>query len=739
MTSTHPVEPSPGTRSDAEVWRHRLDVIYQHLATLQERAGPARPAVGGLPTAALAARYHAAVTQALRRGFDEGHAQLVEGALAAQALDARAARRVSKRLARGAPPAYLVAALGPYPPATDPQARAVWREGARRVECYRLLYRVTDPDRPFGDPGAPLAGWQQAERSWFEAQVAQARTALAAREAHQAWLRELLAAWQAAQPAGSALPAGRTLPALAEELHATIEVARQAWPPALRDSAFLAREVAMAWLDGRLATPTAGQPTAEPESEILTNRKRAEAVELFSVTGDGGTVSGARLPEVSDAMRRWARGAPSTRLREELARADGALLDATLATSEPGALPLADRYLLGRARLAVAELLWREASALERLAAHPPAYLAALGRPLDPAQHGRYRDALRAVAAYRRERNVTDPAHPLGPRPAAPLDRAAWDAAAERLRAYLTSALRSFGYPDSGLDIRYDTAAILPPHTASQARALLVLADIARRFPGPAPLALTAEFAQLRALPTAALTREVDRAARTLARRPRDRSAELAELEAQHAGLLEAQASTQQDLARTQREIEACSGSRLPTARAHRRELEVEASLLEGTLAQLKQQRARAGERLEGLRAGQAAWVAWQAAGHPGINRGVAAAAELLRRDEALLAELEAAQLTYLHGELGRLPSTRAGRLAWLDGARTITFYRLDHGVTHPEAALGEPTAALDGAQQAARQAAAWRLSEARVAIAAAEGFDLPSRYAEAELSIDLA
>jgi hypothetical protein len=77
---------------------------------------------------------------------------LILGSLATGELTHRLGMRLEAAIAD--PPAYLTAALGPYP--SGEAAQLLWTQAALDVEAFRVEYAITDPEQALGDPGASM-------------------------------------------------------------------------------------------------------------------------------------------------------------------------------------------------------------------------------------------------------------------------------------------------------------------------------------------------------------------------------------------------------------------------------------------------------------------------------------------------------------------------------------------------------------------------------------------------------
>jgi hypothetical protein len=132
---------------------------------------------------------------------------------------------------------------------------------------------------------------------------------------------------------------------------------------------------------------------------------------------------------------------------------------------------------------------------------------------------------------------------------------------------------------------------------------------------------------------------------------------------------------------------------------------------LDGRLAQAATERAD-------LEQQQAAYLDWRVRYGPEAAEGLAAAHELQAREARVLDGLAADPPAYLLAELGALPTSPAGRLAWRHGVERVERHRATYGVTDPQRALGEeqPMGPATGRTRAAGQVRQ-DLDQARAAI----------------------
>ena len=509
-------------------WQQQRRLLRQRFEGLLPRVGLGLAAeVRALPDRELASRYLTAVAVLLgQRGELAAGAlvapEVLAGAVAADEVNARAWER-AERAAR-TPPAYLRRALGPFPPDTDPEGRDLWHSAAHGIERFRLLYGVTDPARPLGDPAAPLAdAWQRLERDGHQHEIDRVHASLTTRRAQQARLLAALRPWLARHPRVGIAFAGGTLPRLAEQLDGALAQLRGTWPAALAASRFLERELARAWAEHLLDQVTAAGVLPQPAAgyQVLTGPERDMIVRLITSFGEG-------TPAVTEQLRARVRRSASSTLLDQLTRVDVLLRRAAGRRGAPERLLAGYKQQVAFAKAAAAELLRREALALDELLASglPPYLAAAVGYPAVPDREERHRQALWEVEAFRREHGVTDPAHPLGPRPHDPQRAAAWDAAARRLTAAVGEL--AAGELAGSVDARVGPAALALGTRWDRLVSLLDAAGhgtpvrevLDHPRDGLLPPAWGEELERLELLPSVALDRELDRGLALLAGPP---------------------------------------------------------------------------------------------------------------------------------------------------------------------------------------------------------------------------
>jgi hypothetical protein len=147
-------------RPDLELGRRLLERIPLHVVPAAYMEASA-----ALPDEDLAVRWGRAVERHLRGElWDPRHAHGGRPALWAAAIRDEVTRRVDARVEAIAaePPAYVIAAVGPWPAEEDRQGE--WLRRVEQIEEYRLLTGTTDPTRPLGPTPEPDSSWQQCWR-----------------------------------------------------------------------------------------------------------------------------------------------------------------------------------------------------------------------------------------------------------------------------------------------------------------------------------------------------------------------------------------------------------------------------------------------------------------------------------------------------------------------------------------------------------------------------------------------
>ncbi len=327
--------------------------------------------------------------------------------------------------------------------------------------------------------------------------------------------------------------------------------------------------------------------------------------------------------------------------------------------------------------LALDELGKRERRVLEELADHPLAYLlAAIGRPefhsLSEAASSRWSWTTVAahIMSYRRQYAVSDPTRALGANPIRPVGLAQetdWRLVMEEIR------WSAGNLGEHLIDPRL-LAVFDPTGRVDAPQALAALSDlIVGRMTVP-----KARQRRIRAAPSHALRGEVAKALGLLRGRPADWSAELERLKA-----------TQDTLKVVYRDRApvVVQGRRPPDpARIHNHD-------------QLRRRLDELDAAITAARRDQSQRQAWDRQNTEALAAGRLAAEELAGRESEALLALEENPPQHLAAELGRPPSSHAGRKAWRHGARIIEQYRTRHEVddqTRPFGGVPE-----DPAQQA--------------------------------------
>jgi Ni/Co efflux regulator RcnB len=361
------------------------------------------------------------------------------------------------------------------------------------------------------------------------------------------------------------------------------------------------------------------------------------------------------------------------------------------------------------------DVLSDQAAWLER---RQPAYLvAALGRP----GSAEWRELALEIERFRRGSGITSRACALGGLPGDPEGAGERSRLARRISRY--QGVNELGFED----LCVFTA---PAERVRDQAALSLLED--RRWLG----ALSAtEIQTIIRMPTLVLRRHVSYAVGLLRDRPADRAARLpgveAEIRAVRANQGPHQAAVREASARLRSlRDRSPSGEQVGTV----------AVRLEATMAVHK----AALERLELVRRGleheqtQARQAArdrshWDDRHRLPLAVGLHSAYELAQRDLEAVIALEGDPPAYLQRELGDVPNSTAGRMAWRDGARLIERYRAEYHIDYPTAALGPPPS--DQAAAHARQQTAEEVAALKVEIHAAPTVgDLPGDSIELDL-----
>jgi hypothetical protein len=304
-----------------------------------------------------------------------------------------------------------------------------------------------------------------------------------------------------------------------------------------------------------------------------------------------------------------------------------------------------------------------------------PAYLvAALGRPGSP----EWRELALEIERYRRGSGITSRACALGALPGDADGVKEWSRLAGRIARY--QGVTEVGFEDL----------CVFPLEAARVREQAALSQLeGRRWLG----ALSAKgIQQIIRMPTLVLRRHVSFAVGMLGDRPADRAAELPGLEAEIVGVRanqgphlaavrEASARLRALRGRHAQEVAGAAAVRLEaTIGVH----EAAVARLEIVRRRLERQQAEAGQAVRQRRG-------WDDRHRLPLAIGLHSAYELARRDLEALLSIERDPPAYLARELGRVPDSARGRVAWREGARLIERYRAEYNVDYPTAALGPP------------------------------------------------
>lgn len=354
-------------------------------------------------------------------------------------------------------------------------------------------------------------------------------------------------------------------------------------------------------------------------------------------------------------------------LREAVAKGHRVLSNAGLRGTLLGGLDSEGQHWAYTSTLALDELGKRETRVLEELADHPPAYLvAAIGRPeFDPLGGAGSRGLWTTVAAhimsYRRQYAVSDPTRALGANPLRPVGLAQetdWRLVMEEIR-WSTGNLGEHLVDPRVLAVFDPTGRIDPP------KALVALNNITvRRMTLP-----EARQHRLRAAPSHVLRSEVTRALGLLRARPPDRSAELEKLKA------------------TKDTLKVLYGRDRTPGVGHGRQRPDSAPTQNPP--QLTRRLDDLDAAITVARRDQGRRQAWDRENAEALEAGRLAAEELAGRESEALLMLEEDPPHHLAAELGRPPSSQAGRQVWQEGARLIERYRTRHEVDDPTRAFG--------------------------------------------------
>jgi hypothetical protein len=374
------------------------------------------------------------------------------------------------------------------------------------------------------------------------------------------------------------------------------------------------------------------------------------------------------MPPDAESLGRQVPLMSSSTLREAVAKGYHVLSNAGLRGTLLGGLDSGGQHWAYISALALDELGKRETRVLEELADHPPAYLvAAIGRPqfhsLSGAASSRWSWTTVAahVMSYRRHYAVSDPTRALGANPIRPVGLAQetdWRLVMEEIR-WSAGNLGEHLIDPRVLGVFDPTGRVDAP----QALAALSDLSVGRM------TVCEARQRRIRAAPSHALRSEVTKALSLLRARPPDRSAELERLKA-----------TQDTLKVLYRQDQVSGMGRDrqppdPTLIQNQRQLMGRLDELDAAIT--------AARRDQGQR------QAWESHNAEALAAGRLAAEELAGRESEALLVLEEDPPQHLTAELGRPPSSHAGRKAWRHGARLIEQYRTRHEVDDPTRPFG--------------------------------------------------
>jgi Ni/Co efflux regulator RcnB len=346
-----------------------------------------------------------------------------------------------------------------------------------------------------------------------------------------------------------------------------------------------------------------------------------------------------------------------------------------------------------------------------------PAHLvAALGRPGSP----EWRGLALQIERYRRRSGIASRACALGGLPGDPEGAREWSRLARRIARY--QGVREVGFED---------LCVFP--AAAQRRreqaALSLLED--RRWLGALS---STEIQKIIRMPTLVLRRHVSYAVGRLRDRPADRSARLQGLEAEIGAVRANQGPHQAAVREASARLRSLRGGS-PGEPAGPVAVRLEATLAVHQAALERLELVRRGLEQEQTEARQAARQRshWDDRHRLPLAIGLHSAYELAQRDLEAVIALERDPPAYLRRELGEVPASTAGRVAWREGARLIERYRAEYNIDYPTAALGPP--ASGQAAGHARQQTAEAVAALKVEIRAAPLVrDLPGEVPEIDL-----
>ena len=562
---------------------------------------------------------------------------LVLGALATRELTRRLGERVEAAIL--APPAYVVAMLGPYP--DGELAQLTWTQALVAIEGFRLECGIDDPEHALGGPGfhVPLA-----ERPHFQAVN------------------------HAVTRARADLEQGR--------LTTTAQESDRAGPLASLDRFWNPdTEVDADWGAGQLADPETMRPDEELAwrlgERIPLDVVPAAEAPLEDFYGPGLTEDkyGVKIPD-EDLAVRWGR-AVERHLR-------GELWDPLHAYGGDPAL---------RAAAIRDEVARRVDARVEAIAAEPPAYvIAAVGpRPAEEDRQGEWLSRVEQIEEYRLLTGTTDPTHALGPTPA---PDGSWQQCWRRELAQdladaqllqMTYQHRIIGSPAERNDLAMLATSTVDPWFGVRPAAALV--------------------DECHELSVGELRRRVAAARPLLTDRPENHASQLREVQQRRAELLGYKAAEEVALAAATAKREELRWATGRGAKAARVTAQEAVDQHREALTNLDDRLADAEQELTRLEGAQTAYFDWCRQHALEVSQGQAAAQVLQERETRLLEDLAVYPPPYLLAELGQPPTDRDGRAAWLRGAHAIERHRAAYGIFDRDesAVVGDGTAAVFG------------------------------------------
>jgi Ni/Co efflux regulator RcnB len=360
------------------------------------------------------------------------------------------------------------------------------------------------------------------------------------------------------------------------------------------------------------------------------------------------------------------------------------------------------------------EVLSGQAAWLER---RQPAYLvAALGRP----GSAEWRGLALEIERYRRGSGITSRACALGGLPGDAQGAGEWSRLTGRIARY--QGVNEVGFEDLCV-FRADAERV------REQAALSLLED--RRWLG----ALSSrEIQKIIRMPTLVLRRHVSYAVGLLGDRPADRSARLSGMEAEIGAVRANQGPHQAAVREAAARLRSLRG-RSPGEQAGAVAVRLEATMAvhQAALERLALVRRRLEREQTEARQAARQRSRWDDRHRLPLAIGLHSAYELAQRDLEAVMALERDPPVYLKRELGGVPDSVTGRMAWRQGARLIERYRAEHNIDYSTAALGPPPSgqAAGHARQQTAEAVAALTVEIRGAPVVR---DLPGDFPEIDL-----